>query len=100
MKNLLISLAALSVLLVGCESSNDFNTKVDANVKVEKTSDSPEKLALLPSMTDIAKKKEMWSSLTEDEKAPFLKFHDNDAAKAEKHFVELARVTREQPDSY
>jgi hypothetical protein len=51
-------------------------------------------------MTDIAKKKEMWSSLTDDEKAPFLKFHDNDAAKAEKHFAELARVVREQPDSY
>jgi hypothetical protein len=92
MNKILIFVALSAILLAGCEPNNDQNTKVDSTAKVEKTSDDPAKQALLPAMTATAKKQAGWTAVPEAEKAPFLQYHNNDAAQAEKHYKTLAEM--------
>jgi len=92
MNKILLFVALAAVLAVGCESNNDQNAKVDPKVTIEKTSDDPAKQALLPAMTATAKKQVGWASVPDAEKAPFLQYHNNDAAQAEKHYKTLAEM--------
>jgi hypothetical protein len=46
-------------------------------------------------MTDAARKKVPWSSASDADKLLFLQYHDNDAAKAEKHYSTLVQMVRD-----
>jgi hypothetical protein len=92
MKNAIFLTSLLVLAVAGCEPNNDQNTPVKTDVKVGKVSDDPAKMALLPQMTETAKKQAGWASLSDAEKSPFLKYHDNDAAGAEKHYTTLAEM--------
>lgn len=95
MKHFLFLLALSALLLAGCETSKDVNVPVDSNAKIEKVSDDPAKQALLAQMTDAARKKVPWSSASDADKQLFLRYHDNDAAKAEKHYSTLVQMVRD-----
>jgi hypothetical protein len=84
-----------ALLLAGCESNNDVNVKADTNAKVEKVSDDPAKQALLPKMTDAARKQLPWTSAADADKQLFLQYHDNDEAKAEKHYTQLVQMIKD-----
>jgi entry exclusion lipoprotein TrbK len=95
MRNFLPLFALVAVLVAGCESSKDVNATVDTTAKIEKVSDDPTKQALLPKMTDAARKQLPWSSAADADKQLFLQYHDNDEAKAEKHYSQLVQMIKD-----
>lgn len=83
-------------MLVGCSGGSPDQSAPNATNSAPVQLDDPAKQALLPQMSGVARTAPTgWSSLTAEQKAPFLQFHANDEAKAKQHYEGLVETERD-----